>query len=64
MKIIDKSHAKYDSIVKLLDSENYNVDTTKLKEEEEIICPTDKTMKVCKKEGKIFIKKCSRLYPF
>jgi len=64
MKIIDKKHEGYDNIVKLLDSDNYKIDTTKLHEEEEIICPTDNTMKVCKKDGKIYIKKTSRLYPF
>ncbi len=64
MKIIDKSSSKYATIIEVRNNEYYKIKTNELNDEEEIVCPNDSTMKVCKKDGKVFVKKTSRLKPF
>lgn len=64
MKSIDKNNTKYYELVEVFDNEHYKIKASSLNNEEEIVCPYDSTMKICKKDGKVFVKKTSRLRPF
>lgn len=60
LKKTDPTYFKYVEIQGI----DYNIKTKELEDGVELVCPNDPTMKVCKKDGKIFLKKKSRLNPF
>ena len=65
MKTITPENPKYDELVNIKSERNYVIDCTQITDEEEVVCPFDRDMKVSKtSNGAIVLKKKSFLHPF
>lgn len=63
MTIIDRTNPRYNKLIEI-NTDSYKIKAKQLDNDEEIECPLDRSMKVCKKNGKIVVKKKSLFHPF